>query len=188
MATIDEATKTQVVIGAVTAAGPGATDAAIAAVARKIINFLSPGSAIMAEFERVAKRDETTEKVKTFRATVLGVDKMVESERGVVFLKSQPSQYHPDGKEYVHTERVDSLAGLEMAKQAQALIGHQVTISVAVEVFTSTDGVKKSRVVRSIVDRGVDPAYNAVDPAFQIGYGKLDVSKLQTHGAVKKAA
>lgn len=185
MAITDESIKAQVIIGAVTAAGPGASDTDIVAAARKIINFLSSGSAILAEFDRVDKRDETTEKVKTFRGTITGVDKEVTSERGVVFLKTKPSEWHPDGKENLRTERVDSVDGREMARLAQSLIGHQVTITVGVEVMPNH---KKSRVMRGIQDLGVDPAYDADNPDFQVSYGELDTAKLASHGAIKQAA
>ena len=188
MATIDEGTRTQVVIGAAIAAGPGASEGEIVASARKIINLLSPGSAILAEFERVEKRDEAVETVKSFGATILGVDKLADAELAVVFLKAKPSEYHEDGKENVLTERVDSAPGLEMAKLAQNLRGHKVSVTVAVEKFKSGAKIKKSRVLRSIIDKGVDPSFDAASADFQVSYGGIDVDKLVSHGAVKKAA
>ena len=71
----DENTKVQVIIAASIVAGSGADEAAVTAEARKIISRISAGSAIAAEFERIEARDEVTEKVKTFRATIIGIDK-----------------------------------------------------------------------------------------------------------------
>ena len=80
--------------------------------------------------------------------------------------------------EFIRTERTDG-AEARLAKLAQSLIGHQVTVGVAVE----GTGDVKVRVARSITSNGVDAGYNPADPAYQPSYEKLDLKKLASQQA-----
>lgn len=180
MPNFDDATKAQVVIAASIIAGPNADEAAVTTQVRAIVSRLSEGSPSMNAFDEADKRDEATEKVKTFRGVILHVDKEVTSERAVIFLKTQPSKYHPNGKEFARTERTDTPAGKAVAKQAQALVGHQVQLSVGIE----GTGEVKVRVIRHIEDQGPIPGFDpnteeyAADFATEPKNGNATLSKL----------
>lgn len=164
MAITDESTRTQIVLAASIVAGKGADENAVAGEVLRIISRLSEGSPVMNAFDAIEKRDENTDKVKTFRAVILHVDKEITSNRGVLFLKTEPSKWHPNGKEFLRTEITkNNPAGTEMAKLAQSLIGHQVVLSVAVE----NTGEVKVRVLRNIEDQGPAEGYDQANPEFQ---------------------
>ncbi len=184
MSIFDEHLKAQIVLAASITAGAGATEEQVAEEAKRIIARLSPGSTILYEFDRADKREENTEKVKTFKATIVAVDKELSSTRGVVFLKTQPSKWHPDGKEHMRTDRTDSTEGKTLAKLAQSLIGHQVTVTVGIE--NGSDN--RVRVLRGLKDDGVDPKFNPSDAEYQPSFDKLDVSKLASQNPTLPAA
>lgn len=77
------------------------------------------------------------------------------SKRGVLTLITQPSSFHPDGKETVRTERTDFDASvLPMMRHIRDnLKGHKV--AVWIEMQPSADNTRKFRVLRHIKDLGV---------------------------------
>lgn len=175
MRVIDEAVRTQIIIAASVLVGPSAAEDAVAAEVRRIVARLEPGSLSVAEFNRVERRNESTDEVKTFRATILHVDKELTSTRGVVFLKTKESQWHPNGKELVRTDRTDNEDGRAMARLAQSLIGHHVTIVLGVE--RTAGGT--SRTLRSIQDHGPAEGFDPAKAEFQPDFTAIkDTSKL----------
>lgn len=153
---ITDSLKAQIILAAVGAAGPGAGDDQIVQQVSRITGFLQEGSAALNAFERMAKRAENTTQVKGFQGDVLHVDLENSSNRPVVFLRTAPSEHHPDGIEMVRMDRTDSADGgsvKALAKRATGLIGHRVGVSVAIEKANG----KNVRILRSIEDRGVAP-------------------------------
>lgn len=177
--TLSDATKDLAILEAVRLAGPGAADEAVVDELRRIVGYLDPDSAIRYEFERMEKRASATEKSKTFIATVLGVDKEVSSNRGVIYLRTLPSKYHPDGKEFLRSDRLENQDAREQMNKVRSLIGHKVRVTVAIE----GTGEVKVRVLRGLVDEGVDGEYNANAPDFTPSYEGLKTDKLASHGA-----
>ncbi len=104
----EPAVQQQIVIAAATVAGPNATDGDVKAHAERIAGYCMDGSIVMQAFAALDQREQNTSQVKSFPATVLGVDRETTSTRGVVFLKTRPSEYHPNGQEFSRTERTDS--------------------------------------------------------------------------------
>ena len=65
----------------------------------------------------------------------------------------------PAGCERVRTDRTDNLDGRAIARSAQLLIGHRVTVYVELEAIRN--GTTKVRVARHFEDNGVNPDYDA---------------------------
>lgn len=151
---ITDTLKAQIVLSAVGAAGPGASDDQIVGQVGRIIGMLQDGSPALNAFERAAKRAENTTQVKGFQGDVLFVDLEQSSNRPIMFLRTQPSEHHPDGVELIRMDRTDSAEGdraKELAKLATSLIGHRVGVSVAVEKANG----RNVRILRALEDRGV---------------------------------
>jgi hypothetical protein len=150
---LTDSLKAQIVLTAVGAAGPGATDDQIVGQVSRITGFLQDGSPALNAFERAEKRAANTTQTKGFQGDVLWVDLEQSSNRPIVFLRTAPSEHHPDGIELIRMDRTDSADGersKELAKLATSLIGHKVGVSVAVEKA----GTKNVRVLRALEDRG----------------------------------
>lgn len=158
--TLSPELRTQIIIAAVQAAGPidssAGTDAneewrvRVSDAAANITAMTSPQSDL-------SKLITSVSKSKVFPATVKDVAKEKSSTRGLVTLKTRPSKHHEDGIEQARTERTDNPIGLAMAKRFRSLIGHKVLIYIEVETFGDGDG--KVRVIRHVVDRGIDPEF-----------------------------
>lgn len=160
--------KAQIVLTAITAAGPGATDTDITRQVSRTIGMLSDGSPALRTFEQAQQRNDNTEKVASFGGSVLFVDLEQSSNRPVVFLRTQPSEHHPDGVEHVRMDRTDGADGdsvRALAKQATQLVGHKVGVTLRVEKFTpkGSTSSRKVRTLISIEDRGPDETLNGVD-------------------------
>jgi len=166
---LDPATQAQVVIAAAIIAGPQGSDSDVKRHTERIATYLIDGSLPMSAFAAAEQKAQNTSQLKSFPATIIGIDKENTSTRAVLFLRTKPSEHHPNGQETVRTERTDSDAGRNDALTLQSLIGHKVFIHVAVE-RTGTNNV---RVIRSWEDKGVDPNYNPADPAWQFDYSAL---------------
>ena len=155
---MDDALRTQIVLAAVSAAGPAdPTDTAgwqarVADMAAAITAACQPGSQISKVVEQVAAS-------KTFVATVVKVTKEASSTRGIVTLRTTPNDHHPDGIETARTERTDNPIGRSMARRLVKLVGHRVLLWVEVEAIAN--GARKSRVIRHVEDMGLDPAVAA---------------------------
>jgi len=150
---LTDSLKAQIVLSAFGAAGPGATDDQVVQQVSRITAFLQDGSPALNAFDRAAQRAENTTQVKGFQGDVLFVDLEASSNRPIVFLRTQPSEHHPDGIEVVRLDRTDSADGervRELAKHATNLIGHRVGVTVAVEKANG----KNVRILRALEDRG----------------------------------
>lgn len=152
---MDDALRTQIVLTAVTAAGPAdPTDPAgwqarVADMAAAITAACQPGSQISKVVEQVAAS-------KTFVASIVKVTKEQSSTRGVVTLRTTPNEHHPDGTETARTERTDNPVGRSMARRLVRLVGHRALLWVEVEPMAN--GTRKSRVIRHVEDLGPDEA------------------------------
>ena len=89
---------------------------------------------------------------KVFTAVITGVAKEHSSTRGLVTLRTRPSQFHPDGVEQARTERTDSPDGLLMARTLRGLTGHRVALWI--EEQTTGDGARKVRIIQHVKDLG----------------------------------
>jgi len=157
---MDDVTRTQVVLAAVTAAGPTGEDEAgwLASVheqAARITAMCSPTSSL-------AKTIESVERSKVFTATVLSCTKEKSSTRGLVTLRTRPSKFHPDGVETARTERTDTGGlGLAMARRLRLLTGHRVAVWIDLEKIE--DGAREMRLVRHVEDLGIDETAGEVN-------------------------
>lgn len=97
--------------------------------------------------DAIAKSD------KSFIGTVLSVKKEESSTRAIVTLHTGTDR-DPDGNETVRTDRTDDPDGLLMAKKVQSLKGRKVRVYVQLETMKGSD--RKVRVLRHVVDKGVD--------------------------------
>jgi len=153
--------KAHIVLSAFGAAGPGATDGEVIAQVSRITAMLQDGSPALAVFDRAAQRSELTVDTKAFPGTVLFVDLEESSQRPIVFLKTEPSDYHPDAIEHFRLDRVDSNDATRvkaLAKEATGLVGHKVLVTIAVEKA----GGKNVRILRAIEDRGIDSEHDGL--------------------------
>jgi hypothetical protein len=99
---------------------------------------------------------------KVFVGTVLGVTKEKSSTRAIVTLHTgtdRTSDNAPAGAETVRTDRTDNPDGRAIARAAQLLVGHRVTVYIELEQIRG--GSTKVRVVRHFEDNGIDPKYDA---------------------------
>jgi hypothetical protein len=97
--------------------------------------------------DAIAKSD------KSFIGTVLSVKKEESSTRAIVTLHTGTDR-DPDGNETVRTDRTDDPDGSLMAKKVQSLKGRKVRVYVQLETMKGSD--RKVRVLRHVVDKGVD--------------------------------
>lgn len=151
----------QVILTAALLAGPNATEDEVRAQISRLTAFLQPQSALRAVSTQY-------DNARTFVSTVIGVGKESHSNRGVVFLASQPNDRRRDGREFFRTARFDDAVFGEDAKAlietATHLIGHKVRVTVANEV---RDGNKFRKVVDLAGierDAGFDPTQQKYQP------------------------
>lgn len=138
-------------------------DQRVKALARQIKVALSDRSPIMVQLGALDKAlDSENDGGKVFVGTVISVKKEQSSTRGIVTLYTGTTQVKdgiPAGCEQVRTERTDSADGRAIARGAQELVGHRVTVYVELEAIRG--GNTKVRVLRHIESNGVDPNYDA---------------------------
>lgn len=146
--------KREIILAAITAAGPGADDGQVAGQIGRIVGLFEDGSPAMRAFERAEKRAENTVEVTGFRGDILFVDLEETSKRPIVFFRTQISTHAPEGIELVRLGRIDS-ADKEQVQQlanlALALVGHTVGVTKAIE----KGGNGNNRVLRALEDQGV---------------------------------
>lgn len=109
----------------------------------------------------------TAESTKKFVGTVLSVVKEPRSTRGLVTLNTGTDRLKDGvnpGEEQVRTDRMDTPLGLAMGRKTRDLIGHRVLVYIEMESFSAGGDTKKVRVLRHIVDLGVDPKAGQVLP------------------------
>lgn len=155
----------------IAAMGHGAdySDQHVGDATKRILESTMPGSNIdrivrALDFE-AAKVVET----KTFVGTVIHVDRDLKSQRGIVILKTAVAKYNKLGQDLVRSDRLDgskSEAVSELMKQTLGLVGHKVAVTV--NMVAGKEGDTKYRVLAGLEDRGVDPAYNAGNPEYQV--------------------
>lgn len=151
---MQEQTRTQVILAAVGMAGPSTGD--LARWQANVLDNVGAVTAMLAPGSVYARRAEAVAGAKVFPATVLGITKEQSSTRGLVTLKTAPSQYNQDGTETARTDRTDTFEGLKMAQRIRALKGHRVMVWVTLEEFDSARGKSKVRVVTHVEDMGED--------------------------------
>jgi len=144
--------RNQIILAAVQAAGPVTEDLAewqstVAEMATRITAMCSDQSPVAQAIGRVADS-------KVFVGSVVSIEKEASSTRGIVTIRTRPSQYHPDGTEQARTDRTDNAEGMAMARSIKALVGHRVRFWVQVEEYGN--GSSKVRVIRNVEDLGVD--------------------------------
>lgn len=150
--------KRGIILAAITAAGPGADDSVVGSQISRIVGLFEDGSAAMRAFERAEQRAEKTTDTKNFIGEIIFVDKEVSSNRPIIFLRTQVSEHAPEGIELVRLDRLDSPDAdivKALANQATSLVGHKVLVTVAIEKMANAN---KSRILRSIEDRGAGEA------------------------------
>lgn len=154
---MDAATRMNVVLAAVNAAGPADGDPnyvfRVADKAAQIMNMTQDGSP-------VADLLTQMEQVKPFVATVLGIRKERASTRGVLTFKaaktSKPDKVNQDaitgadlapGVEQARTQRTDAPMGAGLARKLQSLTGYEVLLYIGHEQFVKNGDTLKMRVV-----------------------------------------
>jgi len=152
--------KVRITLAAITAAGPGASDADIAGQVVRICGFMETGSPVLSAFGRAKKRAESTSGTGVIDGTVVYVDLEETSKRVFVVLKTTPSNDYPDGLEPIRTDRTDSRdyadAVRALTTEANGLIGHRVLANKRLEK-QSDGGGRDIRVLTALQDRGLDP-------------------------------
>lgn len=163
----------QAIIAAATLAGPGASNGKVTDEFWRILTLVDKESPIR-------RKLETVEQTKTVYGTLLGVDKEVTSNRGVVFLSTKPhAKYNPEGKDMARSDFLTNPVARDLMNKAKSLVGHRVALTL---VVVETENNKAREIVR-LEDQGVDREYDADSAKYQPSYDKLDVSKLASHGA-----
>lgn len=153
---MEDATRTQIILAAVTSAGP-VVDGDVAGWNATVERQAARISVLVSAKGDIAKTLDAIENASIYTATVVSVTKEASSTRGLVQLKTKPSTNYPDGIEPIRTERTDSPSGLGMAKAMRSLIGHKVVIWKEIQKY---DG-GTVRIVRHVEDLGVDPEFAA---------------------------
>lgn len=171
--------KTNIILTAAIIAGKGATDEEVKNETARLARMVSASSLTHGAFYEAEKQAENTEKTKVFTGTLLHLDQETTSKRFVLVLKTQPSKFNELGQEIVRTD-IDGGDGSQariIAQNAAQMLGHKVTVSVAIE---NTNNGTKVRVLRGIESRGVDTEYQANPVPVQWPQLRIDTNKLQT--------
>lgn len=147
--------KNSIITAAVVATGPQGDD--LAAWRAQVLSNVASITAMFDENSDAMKIIDSVSNAKVFPATVIGIEKEKSSTRGLVNLKTRPSERHPDGIEQARTERTDSERGLAMARRMRDLIGHRVLLWIDLQKMSS--GSASVRVIAHVEDLGVDPEY-----------------------------
>lgn len=197
MTELNDTLKAEIILAAVGAAGPGATDQQVFQQVGRIAGFLQPGSPALATFDRLEKRGNTVEKTASFPGTILYVDVEETSQRGVIFFKSvmppkpgtkAAENYPADGIEVIRTDRLDgdtAESAKALIKAAVGMVGHKALIYKAIE----NTGSGPNRNLRGLEDQGPNPDYAGLtneQAAFKIDWNlnndrKKMLPKLRKH-------
>lgn len=141
---------TQIILAAVGAAGPVGDDRS--AWMDEVTDLAAEITVMCSDRSRVARRVQAIRNSKVFTATIIGGKLEASSTRGVVNLRTKPTQQHPDGIEQVRTERGDTRDGTTMWERLKSLKGHRVVLWVEVQEYNGGQG--KVRVVQHVEDLG----------------------------------
>ena len=145
-----------------------AHDQSFKAAAREIKVMLTEQSPISKQLIALDKAlDPNSGDGKIFIGTIVSVTKETKTTRAILTLhtgtdreaKDSNNVPLPIGQEQLRTERTDNPDGRFMARTAQLLIGHRVTVYVELEAIRG--GATKVRVLRHVEDGGVDAKYDA---------------------------
>ena len=152
--TYSQAELTNIVSAA--ASSVGAVDPAIfdVEVAKRAAQIITVSSAE----GRVGKFLNELSESKPFVGTIYGVKIEPNTKRGLVVIKTQPSDRTPDGVETIRTDIVDgNPLALDLLAQIKAAKGQKALIY----KYLEQNGDQKYRVVKAIQIIGEDPEYNA---------------------------
>lgn len=153
MNAIDEHTRTQIILGAVGAAGPRGDDAAewTARVRENAVSI----AVMLGENSSVSQAlDKFLAAGKPFPVTILGGKREQTSTRVLVRFMSKEGEV-----ETIRTDRTDTPEGLAMANTVRALVGHKVLIWKELEEMGGGANGRKVRVLRHVEDLGADPEF-----------------------------
>lgn len=150
---MDAATRTQVILAAVTSIPPdteGDWSTQVHLRAAQIAAMVSDSSSVARVVDGVGN-------AKVFTGEVVSVHKEASSTRGVVVLNTGTDRAHdglPAGHEQVRTDRTDSPVGMAMARMVRGLVGRRVVLWVELE----GSGDRKFRVLRHVEPIDAKPA------------------------------
>lgn len=164
---ITDSLKAQILLSAVTSAGPGATDDQVNAQISRLVDMLSDGSPQLRIFDHAAQKAENSTGIGHFVGTIVyvdlegnGVDGKQPTNRPIVFIRTGVSKYYTDGIEHIRLDRIDSRDGeraKQLTRQAESLIGHKVLVTKRGEKV----GGESQRVLVALEDRGLDAEFPA---------------------------
>lgn len=160
---METAERTQIILAAIAAAGP-VEDGNVAAWNTKVATAAASITAMCDAKSRLAKVIDGVSNSKVFTGTVLGITREESSTRGLVKLKTRPSENHPDGIEDARTERTDTDMGIAMARKIrEELLGHKIAVWIENQPLGSSG--KTVRVIQHVEDLGVDESVEQQQPA-----------------------
>lgn len=156
MTTIPDDVRVSIVATAAQLAGPpdqpGWADR-VSQNAVSIMTMADPASS-------VSKRMEAVLGATKFVATLMAVEVEGTSTRGVLTLKSKPTEFNPDGIEHIRTERTDQPDGASIVERAKNAIGHRILVYMDYEVFGQGAEARKMRKMIHFEDFGPDRFLN----------------------------
>lgn len=174
---MDNNTRTQIILAAVTAAGapapvrdkngnvrtddagtpviesPGEYQARVAQEAARIKVMTDAKSPLSKALDALDDKD-----TKVFSATIVKIEREASSKRGIVTLFTGQTDKNPEGTETVRTERIDNPTGVVQVRTLQQLIGHRVLVWKKNEPMAN-DPERKVRILAHVEDRGIDPDF-----------------------------
>ena len=145
---MDQEHVNQIVLAAVGAAGPQNEDRT--GWLDRVCDLAAEITVLCSERSRPARRVQSIASSKVFTATIVGGKLEASSTRGVLNLKTKPTDQHPDGLEQVRTERTDTPDGAAMWRKLKTLKGHKALLWVEVQEYNGGQG--KVRVVQHVED------------------------------------
>lgn len=157
MGNISDGTRQSIILAAVASAGPVGGDEAEwnARVQDQVVNIavmLSDTSPVSQALENFAATG------KPFPATIIGGRVEKTSTRLIVKLRNKDGEV-----ESIRTDRTDTPTGLAMGNKVRSLVDHRVLVWKQIEMFGSGSTQQKVRILRHVVDLGLDPALAAGD-------------------------
>lgn len=160
---ISDDVRVPLIAAAAAAAGDSTSPDWAAKVAENAVSLFTmadPSSTVSKRLDRVAS-------AKKFVATITSVEVEESSTRGVVGLKTKPSDFNPDGVEHARTERTDSPDGAAIVSKLQGMVGHRVLAYVAIDDIGKGPSARKMRVLVHVEDLGPDRFGDAPAPTVQ---------------------
>ncbi|MGP5523476.1 hypothetical protein ACTXM3_09280 [Glutamicibacter arilaitensis] len=153
----------QIILAAITAAASEPVDPNFPLTSEeRVIEKVTQFNSMLSEKSRVVKKlraltGQNGAEIKHISGVVLGVRKEASSQRGVIFLKTEPHErWNPRGIEIARTERLDSDGlALKMARELRELVGHRIVATVEVRMVSDY----KVRVLSHYTVTGRDQHY-----------------------------